>query len=89
MKRILSPLLAGIVPLTGIAIPSFAHAEELESCGHIFLTGESVCEFRRDRDCHETCEVVSVEESCAASLYTTCESECTAEASAECTEARS
>ncbi|HVR19661.1 MAG TPA: hypothetical protein VMS65_08195, partial [Polyangiaceae bacterium] len=68
------------MPLVGIlSLPTAAFAtEEVVSCGHIFLEGNTTCEFRRDQDCTETCEVVSVEESCAADLYTSCETECTA-----------
>ena len=67
MKRLLTSLFAGSVSLVGIvATPSPAHATELQSCGSVFLTADSRCEFRREQDCEETCEVVSVDESCAA-----------------------
>src|SRR4051812_32565844 len=65
--------------------PATAQAA-LDSCGGVFLSGDAQCEFRRQQDCEDHCEVVSVEESCAATLYSSCQSECTATASTKCTE---
>jgi len=71
--------------LAMLAAPSTAQAA-LDSCGGVFLSGDAQCEFRRQQDCEDHCEVVSVEESCAATLYSSCESECTATASSKCTQ---
>jgi hypothetical protein len=87
MRNVATSLFFGSIALASVlGATSVANAEELESCGGIFLSAGSSCEFRRDQDCKETCEVVSVEESCTAELYTTCEAGCSAEASVECTE---
>jgi hypothetical protein len=86
MKRYLSGFAAAVAPLAAILlIPSDAHAA-LDSCGGVFLSADAKCEFHKSQDCVETCKVVSVEESCAAELYTTCEAGCTAAASTECTQ---
>ena len=71
--------------LAAFAAPSNADAA-LERCGGVFLSGDAQCEFRREQDCEEHCEVVSVEESCAATLYNSCETECTTVATTECAE---
>lgn len=67
----------------GFAWPSLVHAD-LESCGGIFLGGGAACSFQPTEECMKSCEPVAVETSCAAELYTQCESDCTASASAEC-----
>jgi MYXO-CTERM domain-containing protein len=82
MIRPTSFLLA--IPLVAVLAPSTANAS-LERCGGVFLSGDAQCEFRREQDCQEHCEVVSVEQSCAAELYTSCESGCVAEATTVCT----
>ena len=73
MIRPTSFLLA--IPFVTLLAPANANAA-LERCGGVFLSGDAQCEFRREQDCKETCEVVSVEHSCAAELYTSCESGC-------------
>jgi len=86
MKRSLSNLLMSLAPVAAIlAIPTPAQAA-LDSCGGIFLSADASCEFHKTQDCVETCKTVSVEESCAAQLYTTCDAGCTATASTECTD---
>ncbi|HEX3596582.1 MAG TPA: hypothetical protein VHU80_15835, partial [Polyangiaceae bacterium] len=71
MKSFSLKFVMGAAPLAAVlAMAPAAHAE-LEKCGGIFLSADASCEFHRDQECVETCKTVSVEESCAASLYTT------------------
>jgi MYXO-CTERM domain-containing protein len=76
-----------VMPWVGlVAVPGVAEAASLEKCGDVFVSGDASCEFVRDRECEEHCEVVSVEQSCTAELYHSCENNCTAETSTTCTE---
>ena len=75
-----------MMPVAAIVmIPSLANAK-LDSCGGIFLSADASCEFHKTQECVDTCKVVSVEESCAAQLYTTCENKCSTTATTECTQ---
>lgn len=70
-----------------LAMASAAKAEtELPSCGGVFMSEGANCRFVTAQDCTDHCEVVSVEQSCAAELYTSCESGCTSSASTTCTD---
>lgn len=84
--RILPVISASVLLFALSSIPKVAHAAALDSCGGVFLTSASQCEFKRDQECSTTCQTVSVEQSCAAQLYVSCSSSCTATASTECTQ---
>lgn len=62
---------------------SFAHAN-LNDCGGIFLSGDSNCEYREKEKCMTECKTETVETSCAAKTYVSCENSCTSTASVDC-----
>src|SRR5688572_1517015 len=67
-------------------VSSTGHAA-LESCGGVFIFGDADCRFIPEHEeCETSCQITSVEQSCAASLYTHCEAGCSASASTVCTE---
>ena len=82
MRNCIKTLFAAAVPFVAMfAVPSVAAAQtELPSCGGVFVSGGANCQFVKTQDCSDHCEVVSVEQSCAAELYTACETECTTDA---------
>src|SRR5262249_11334353 len=86
MEQRVSMLLVGAAPLLAALLIAPCARAELESCGGIFLSSDASCQFHKSQDCVETCKTVSVQESCAAQLYTKCESSCTADASTTCSE---
>jgi MYXO-CTERM domain-containing protein len=87
MRYRIKTLFAASVPFVALlAAPSVATAlTELPSCGGVFVSGGANCQFVKTQDCSDHCEVVSVEQSCAAELYTSCETECTTDAGTTCT----
>ena len=88
MRYRIKTLFAASVPFLALfAAPSVATAQtQLPSCGGVFLSGSANCQFVRAQDCSNHCEVVSVEQSCAAQLYSSCETECTTDAGTTCSE---
>jgi len=88
MKNRIKTLFAASVPFLALfAAPSVATAQtQIPSCGGVFLSGSANCQFVTTQDCSNHCEVVSVEQSCAAQLYTSCETECTTDAGTTCSE---
>jgi hypothetical protein len=78
--------IASAVTFSGLSAANVAQAA-LESCGGVFVEGGASCRFvPAHEDCETQCQVTSVEQSCAATLYTQCEPSCTATASTVCTE---
>jgi MYXO-CTERM domain-containing protein len=64
--------------------PAIAHAD-LAACGDVWLFGAADCKFVPTEECTTTCEPVAMETSCAARLYSDCNTTCTATADAGCT----
>lgn len=85
-SRLLRHLSGSALILTVSSVPGLAQADALESCGGVFVWGDAECQFVKERECEQRCEVVAVEQTCAAELYTACESRCTAESTSTCTE---
>ena len=86
-NRIKTLFIASVPFVVLFAAPAVATAQtELPSCGGVFVSGDANCQFVTRQDCSDHCEVVSVEQSCAAELYSSCETECTTDAGMTCTE---
>ena len=83
----------GLISIIGAAAGVFAalgttgvaHANELESCGGIFVAkGEVSCEYRPREECMTSCTTEEVQGACVAKISTECEGGCTATATTEC-----
>jgi hypothetical protein len=83
----------GLISVIGAAASMFvalgttgvAHANELESCGGIFIAkGEVSCEYRPREECMTSCTTEEVQGACVAKINTDCEGGCTATATTEC-----
>lgn len=74
------------IALTSLSLwcATTASANELETCGGVFLEGDASCEFRPKEECMTECMTTKVETACVAKIHTSCESSCTATATASC-----
>jgi hypothetical protein len=70
--------------LLTLSTPAIAHAD-LAACGDVWLFGAADCKFVPTEECTTTCKPVAMETSCAARLYSDCDTTCTATADAGCT----
>ncbi len=82
--RIVPAVFASVLLFALSFLPKVAHAA-LDACGGVFLTSSAQCEFKQTQDCTTTCQPVAVDQSCAAELYTSCNSSCTATPTTDCT----
>lgn len=76
---------AGLSAFVGLATAGTAHANQLDSCGGIFVAkGEASCEYRPREECMTSCTKEEVQGACVAKINTMCEGGCTATATVEC-----
>jgi len=65
--------------------PGSADAQQLASCGGIYLSADTTCEIAVEGGCEVMCTPISFTASCSAELYVGCEGMCDATFEASCT----
>ncbi len=87
MQARLSHLLLtiGLAGLFATFAPSAVKAQQLASCGGIYLSADSTCEIAVEGGCTAMCEPINFTATCSAELYVGCEGMCDASFEASCT----
>jgi hypothetical protein len=75
----------GLAGLVAAFAPSQAEAQQLASCGGIYLSSDTTCEIQVEGGCMAMCEPINFTATCSADLYVECEGMCDASFEASCT----